>query len=50
MTIDIKCPYCGKDTDYNLKYNEDYCDHCKKEITYEEMYTGTPKIKEGDQL
>lgn len=38
MTVDIRCPHCGKETDYNLNYNETYCNHCHKEITYKEMY------------
>ena len=48
MTVDIKCPHCKKETDYNLKYNEDYCEHCNKEITFGEMYTGTPEVKKED--
>lgn len=47
MTVDIKCPHCNKETDYDLNYNEAYCNHCEKEITYKEMYLGVPdNIKE----
>ena len=45
MTIDIKCPHCKKDTDYNLNYKEDFCDKCNKEINYVEMYSGSPDNK-----
>lgn len=46
MTVDIKCPYCKKETTYDLNYNEDYCEHCNKEITYGEMYIYNENVEE----
>ena len=45
MTVDIICPHGKKDTDYNLKSSEEYCEHCNKEISYLEMYLGKTKLE-----
>lgn len=45
MTVDIKCPHCKKETDYNLKSNEEYCEYCNKKITYLEMYLGKTRLE-----
>ena len=47
MTVDIKCPYCKKETDYNLNYDSDVCIHCGNDISYAEMYSGTTGIKDS---
>lgn len=43
MTVDIKCPHCGAETEYNLNYAVDYCAKCEKDITYAEMYRNDSK-------